>query len=154
MPSSSSNLSSLVFVDLGTSHQSSLVVDSAQSIIKTTTGKKPPGPKCAHRCEAILKVAGTEKNMGKSFYRCPFWQDKLVDCGFFKWASEKISVEASGLVESSGGFGQQATEYAVYEDLKFIKEKLSMLESRSGLVLMSLCFVVVLLAVLLAQSAV
>ncbi|CAN0903568.1 hypothetical protein LINGRAHAP2_LOCUS22638 [Linum grandiflorum] len=31
--------------------------------------------------------------MGRSFYRCPYWQDKRVDCQFFQWADEKTGVE-------------------------------------------------------------
>ncbi|CAN0904853.1 hypothetical protein LINGRAHAP2_LOCUS23338 [Linum grandiflorum] len=28
-------------------------------------------------------------NRGCQFYRCPFWQDKTVDCKFFRWASDR-----------------------------------------------------------------
>ncbi|CAN0843289.1 hypothetical protein LINGRAHAP2_LOCUS3798 [Linum grandiflorum] len=47
---------------------------------------------CSHRCEAIVKVAGTEKNRGRAFYRCRFWKDKSIDYGYFKWVDEQYAI--------------------------------------------------------------
>ncbi|CAN1334227.1 hypothetical protein LINPERPRIM_LOCUS36319 [Linum perenne] len=46
----------------------------------------------AHHRKAILMVARTAKNNGRSFYRCPFWQDSTTDCGFFKWTNDKPKI--------------------------------------------------------------
>ncbi|CAN1278760.1 hypothetical protein LINPERPRIM_LOCUS16741 [Linum perenne] len=43
--------------------------------------------KCHHNTEALLKVAGTQQNRGRPFYRCPFWRS--ADCGYFLWADER-----------------------------------------------------------------
>ncbi|CAN1325113.1 hypothetical protein LINPERPRIM_LOCUS33389 [Linum perenne] len=36
--------------------------------------------------------------MGRSFYRCPYWQDRRVDCGFFRWVDELPKVEGGVIV--------------------------------------------------------
>ncbi|CAN1825852.1 hypothetical protein LINPERHAP1_LOCUS31323 [Linum perenne] len=44
---------------------------------------------CRHKREVILKTAGTPNNFGRRFFRCPYWNDKKADCGFFKWVDER-----------------------------------------------------------------
>ncbi|CAN1807774.1 hypothetical protein LINPERHAP1_LOCUS25155 [Linum perenne] len=39
-----------------------------------------------------MNVAGTPKNMGRFFYRCPYWRDRRVDCGFFRWVDQMTKV--------------------------------------------------------------
>ncbi|CAN1147067.1 hypothetical protein LINPERHAP2_LOCUS15644 [Linum perenne] len=39
-----------------------------------------------------MNVAGTPKNSGRFFYRCPYWRDRRVDCGFFRWVDEMQKV--------------------------------------------------------------
>ncbi|CAN0843446.1 hypothetical protein LINGRAHAP2_LOCUS3860 [Linum grandiflorum] len=41
--------------------------------------------RCSHQCDVVLKVAGTTKNPGRRFLRCPFWKNSSADCGFFEW---------------------------------------------------------------------
>ncbi|CAN1217322.1 hypothetical protein LINPERPRIM_LOCUS973 [Linum perenne] len=48
---------------------------------------------CSHNRDEILLVARTTKNNGRSFYRCPYWEDSSKDCGYFKWADDKPKVE-------------------------------------------------------------
>ncbi|CAN1324983.1 hypothetical protein LINPERPRIM_LOCUS33321 [Linum perenne] len=49
-----------------------------------------------HKREAVLKIAGTPNNFGRLFYRCPYWNDKKADCGFFKWAEYRDRVAEAG----------------------------------------------------------
>ncbi|CAN1327701.1 hypothetical protein LINPERPRIM_LOCUS34233 [Linum perenne] len=50
--------------------------------------------KCHHNTEALLKVAGTQRNRGRPFYRCPFWRS--ADCGYFLWADDRQCPEKMG----------------------------------------------------------
>ncbi|CAN1751800.1 hypothetical protein LINPERHAP1_LOCUS4451 [Linum perenne] len=65
-------------------NQSSAMVSSGGS----SGSKEGFKVKCKHQREAVVKVAGTPKNMGRSFYRCPLWKDRNADCGFFRWIDE------------------------------------------------------------------
>ncbi|CAN1243645.1 hypothetical protein LINPERPRIM_LOCUS5754 [Linum perenne] len=51
---------------------------------------------CHHKRQAVLKTAGTPNNFGRLFYRCPYWNDKKLDCGFFKWAEYRDRVTEAG----------------------------------------------------------
>ncbi|CAN1255481.1 hypothetical protein LINPERPRIM_LOCUS9002 [Linum perenne] len=48
-------------------------------------------------------VARASKNNGRSFYRCPYWEESTTDCGFFKWADEQPKVEHGS--STTGGNG-------------------------------------------------
>ncbi|CAN1298642.1 hypothetical protein LINPERPRIM_LOCUS23899 [Linum perenne] len=48
-------------------------------------------------------VSQTSKNNGRSFYRCPYWEDSKTDCGYFKWADEKLKVEHGSSTTGDNG---------------------------------------------------
>ncbi|CAN0861242.1 hypothetical protein LINGRAHAP2_LOCUS8149 [Linum grandiflorum] len=54
----------------------------------SSKGGEVTSEQCLHRCEAMVKVAGTEKSRARAFYRCRFWKDKSVDCCYFKWVDQ------------------------------------------------------------------
>ncbi|CAN0915920.1 hypothetical protein LINGRAHAP2_LOCUS29404, partial [Linum grandiflorum] len=45
-------------------------------------------PVCKHKESTLVNVSQTGKNPRRRFYRCPFWKDKTLDCGYFKWTDE------------------------------------------------------------------
>ncbi|CAN1136107.1 hypothetical protein LINPERPRIM_LOCUS20886 [Linum perenne] len=62
---------------------------------------------CSHNREAIVLVARTPKNNGRSFFRCPYWEDNAADCGYFKWTDEKQKIDevvstSTGIVTNMG----------------------------------------------------
>ncbi|CAN1224660.1 hypothetical protein LINPERPRIM_LOCUS2316 [Linum perenne] len=64
------------------------MVSNGGSSNSTGASKMPHGMRCRHHCEAVMNVAGTPKNRGRVFYRCPFWRDGRADCGFFRWVDQ------------------------------------------------------------------
>ncbi|CAN0858685.1 hypothetical protein LINGRAHAP2_LOCUS7399 [Linum grandiflorum] len=47
-----------------------------------------------------FKVAGTTRNRGRKFLRCPFWQNRRADCTYFKWVDETTTVVDRSLFTS------------------------------------------------------
>ncbi|CAN1132817.1 hypothetical protein LINPERPRIM_LOCUS30295 [Linum perenne] len=77
-------------MDSSPSHSSSRSVGSTAKGLPARTSHRLR--RCSHNREAILLVARTSKNNGRSFYRCPYWEDSTTDCGYFKWTDEKPKV--------------------------------------------------------------
>ncbi|CAN0905022.1 hypothetical protein LINGRAHAP2_LOCUS23429 [Linum grandiflorum] len=94
---------------------------------------------CGHQCDAITKVAGTLKNRGRVFYRCPYWQEKSADCGFFKWADERDS----GTHVDDGDFHRESEVGSDLNELHHIRQKLGSLEIRLNIVLVTVFGVVI-----------
>ncbi|CAN0903537.1 hypothetical protein LINGRAHAP2_LOCUS22626 [Linum grandiflorum] len=55
---------------------------------------------CFHEVQAVVKVAGTTRNRGRKFLRCPFWQNSSADCTYFKWVDETTTVVDRSLLTS------------------------------------------------------
>ncbi|CAN0914890.1 hypothetical protein LINGRAHAP2_LOCUS28803 [Linum grandiflorum] len=106
---------------------------------RSSLSKRYPFPKssgrltCGHECEAIVKIAGTPKNRGRAFYRCPYWQDKTGDCQFFKWADELDSESEYGLADLK----EDREADAVMPELHSIRQKLNLIEFKLNIVLIA-----------------
>ncbi|CAN0919585.1 hypothetical protein LINGRAHAP2_LOCUS31543 [Linum grandiflorum] len=92
--------------------------------------------------------------MGRSFYRCPYWHDKRVDCKFFQWVDEMPELEEGFTVGELRMLNMELRSRLrdCEMDLKSISEKLGNVELRLGYVLMSACFIVVSLDLLLSRN--
>ncbi|CAN0917249.1 hypothetical protein LINGRAHAP2_LOCUS30173 [Linum grandiflorum] len=107
--------------------------------------------KCGHGCETVIKVAGTPKNRGKAFYRCPFWKDSSMDCGYFKWAQEHPTNGGDGdmvteLRKLNGGFTDCNVELSkIRVELLSLNRKIAMVDFRVSLVLGSIVAIIVFL---------
>ncbi|CAN0907496.1 hypothetical protein LINGRAHAP2_LOCUS24834 [Linum grandiflorum] len=122
--------------------------------------------KCRHDCEPVLKVANTDKNRGRAFFRCRYWETN--DCGYFQWesagksefgslAAERSSMgeELTSAVESGFGYagGSSRAEAAtvqielVMQELQSLRVKLEMVDSRVTLLLGSMWVVVLIFAI-------
>ncbi|CAN0899794.1 hypothetical protein LINGRAHAP2_LOCUS20475 [Linum grandiflorum] len=84
---------------------------------------------CGHQRDALRKVAGTPRNAGRIFYRCPYWQNKSVDCGFFRWANER-----DGIIDE---ITDDPNIELVLDELRHISRKLRLMEDRFNLVFLS-----------------
>ncbi|CAN1177652.1 hypothetical protein LINPERHAP2_LOCUS33220 [Linum perenne] len=88
-------------MDLSPSRSSCRSNEASAKALPTRT--TPRLKTCAHNREAILMVARTKKNNGRSFYRCPYWEESTTDCEFFKWADEKPKVEHGSSTTGDNG---------------------------------------------------
>ncbi|CAN1172946.1 hypothetical protein LINPERHAP2_LOCUS30366 [Linum perenne] len=112
---------------------------------KASTNSRSKSVMCNHNCPAITKISGTPNNMGRSFFRCPYWQDKHVDCGFFRWADHRTSQPGIDRGEWTEGLDM------VIQELRDVKRKCVVLENRIGYVVVVLIGVVVLICVVLLK---
>ncbi|CAN0875246.1 hypothetical protein LINGRAHAP2_LOCUS10716 [Linum grandiflorum] len=107
--------------------------------------------KCRHDCEPVLKVANTDKNRGRAFFRCPYWETN--DCGYFQWESACKS-EFGSLAAERSSMGEELTSVAatvqielVMQELRSLRVKLEMVDSRVTLLLGSMWVVVLIFAI-------
>ncbi|CAN1144568.1 hypothetical protein LINPERHAP2_LOCUS14174 [Linum perenne] len=120
---------------------------------KASTSSRSKSVLCNHNCPTITKIAGTPNNMGRSFFRCPYWQDKHMDCGFFRWADDRT--KELGLCTSQTGIDRgEWTEGLdmVIQELRDVKRMCVVLENRIGYVVVVLLVVVVLICVGLLKA--
>ncbi|CAN0881636.1 hypothetical protein LINGRAHAP2_LOCUS14352 [Linum grandiflorum] len=94
-----------------------------------------------HRCEAIVKVAGTEKNRGRAFYRCQYRKDKSVDCGYFKWVDELHNSGDAEMVYGLHNLNEALT--GCTNKLQRVRQKVGMLEDRVSYLSVSIVVLVV-----------
>ncbi|CAN1756672.1 hypothetical protein LINPERHAP1_LOCUS6214 [Linum perenne] len=123
----------------------------------------PHGMRCRHHCEAVMNVAGTPKNRGRVFYRCPFWRDGRADCGFFRWVDqmpkekERMVVRDTTMEDSNdvAGYLQRNDDprdtagERMLEEIRVIKQTVLVLETRVRYVIVCLCLLVVFLGLVL-----
>ncbi|CAN1331423.1 hypothetical protein LINPERPRIM_LOCUS35318 [Linum perenne] len=157
------------------------MASKATSSNSTGASKSGHGTKCKHHSEAIINVAGTPKNMGRFFYRCPYWRDRRVDCGFFRWVdkmkkvTERMSTgetsksdkEISSKLQNDQIYLEEPVDVATYlqrkdddgvaageriiEEIRVIKQSVAVLESRIGYVIVCMCVLVVFLGLGLSK---
>ncbi|CAN1172978.1 hypothetical protein LINPERHAP2_LOCUS30384 [Linum perenne] len=107
---------------------------------KRTWGLKGQMVECKHQREAVVKVAGTPKNMGRSFYRCPLWKDRNADCGFFRWIDESSQgYEGASMAESCTAYhGLSAkhrnSEIALAESVQIVESLHRQFDERASTV--------------------
>ncbi|CAN1165546.1 hypothetical protein LINPERPRIM_LOCUS33786 [Linum perenne] len=134
---------------------------------------------CTHQLPAVVKVAGTPKNMGRSFYRCPLWKDRNSDCGFFRWIDEieqvyegaamagscKTTHELGGKRRSSEIGGAESVKsketshgeddesasavVKLTEEIRVLRQSVVGLENKIGYVIVCMCLQLVFVAVVL-----
>ncbi|CAN0858926.1 hypothetical protein LINGRAHAP2_LOCUS7513 [Linum grandiflorum] len=75
-------------------------------------------PVCKHKESTLVNVSQTGKNPCRRFYRCPFWKDKTMDCGYFKWTDE------------ADGNGDIAVTGEHHKSIKELKRELTDCERR------------------------
>ncbi|CAN0918970.1 hypothetical protein LINGRAHAP2_LOCUS31182 [Linum grandiflorum] len=107
--------------------------------------------KCMHDCEPVLKVANTDKNRGRAFFRCPYWE--MNDCRYFQWESACKS-EFGSLAAERSSMGEELTSAAatvqielVMQELRSLRVKLELVDSRVTLLLGSMWVVVLIFAI-------
>ncbi|CAN1823138.1 hypothetical protein LINPERHAP1_LOCUS30250 [Linum perenne] len=94
--------------------------------------------------------------MGRFFYRCPYWRDRRVDCGFFRWVDKmkKIyleePVDVATYLQRKDDDGVAAGE-RIIEEIRVIKQSVAVLESRIGYVIVCMCVLVVFLGLGLSK---
>ncbi|CAN0873231.1 hypothetical protein LINGRAHAP2_LOCUS10322 [Linum grandiflorum] len=104
--------------------------------------------KCRHDCEPVLKVANTDKNRGRAFFRCPYWETN--DCGYFRWESACKSEIGSLAAERRGSSRAEAATVQielVMQELRSLRVKLEMVDSRVTLLLGSMWVVLLVFAI-------
>ncbi|CAN0876984.1 hypothetical protein LINGRAHAP2_LOCUS11610 [Linum grandiflorum] len=109
---------------------------------------KPRSLKCRHDCEPVLKVANTDKNRGRAFFRCRFWETD--DCGYFQWESASKSDFGSLAAERRGSSRAEAATVQielVMQELRSLRVKLEMVDTRVTLLLGSMWVVVLIFAI-------
>ncbi|CAN1806324.1 hypothetical protein LINPERHAP1_LOCUS24639 [Linum perenne] len=110
--------------------------------------------RCRHHCEAVMNVAGTPKNRGRFFYRCPFWRDGRADCGFFRWVDqmpkekERMVVGDTRYLQRNDDARATAGE-RMLEEIRVLKQSVLVLESRVRYVIVCLCLLVIFLGLVL-----
>ncbi|CAN1275325.1 hypothetical protein LINPERPRIM_LOCUS15666 [Linum perenne] len=128
------------------------MVSNATSSTSTGGSKNARGARCRHHSVAVINVAGTPNNMGRSFYRCPYWRDRNVDCGFFRWVDQtpkvKEEVNSSTVQQrqynlDDNGDGRDVAGEAILEEIRAIRQSVAVLETRISYVIVCLCVVVV-----------
>ncbi|CAN1153097.1 hypothetical protein LINPERHAP2_LOCUS19175 [Linum perenne] len=117
---------------------------------------------CKHQSVAVVNIAGTPNNMGRSFYRCLYWRDRKVDCGFFRWVDQTQKVKEEGnssplqhrqyneedsvdIAEYSKRKedGKAAAVETILEEIRAVRKSVAVLETRIGYVMVCLCVLVV-----------
>ncbi|CAN1185702.1 hypothetical protein LINPERHAP2_LOCUS37719 [Linum perenne] len=128
------------------------MISNAMSSNSTGVSKSARGTRCKHHSVAVVNVAGTPNNMGRSFYRCPYWRDRNVDCGFFRWVDQTPKVKEEGnsstmqhrqYNQEDKDDGRAAAGEAILEEIRAIKQSVAVLEPRICYVLVCLCVLVV-----------
>ncbi|CAN1310009.1 hypothetical protein LINPERPRIM_LOCUS27920 [Linum perenne] len=132
------------------------MASNATSSNSTGASKSGHGTKCKHHCEAIINVAGTPKNMGRFFYRCPYWRDWRVDCGFFRWVEQKGQIYLEEPVDDASYLQRKdddgvAAGERMLEEIRVIKQSVAVLETRIGYVIVCMCVLVVFLGIGLSK---
>ncbi|CAN1776580.1 hypothetical protein LINPERHAP1_LOCUS13692 [Linum perenne] len=126
------------------------MVSNARSSNSTGASKSGHGTRCKHHCEAVINVAGTPKNSGRFFYRCPYWRDRRVDCGFFRWADEMQKVTGRKSIGETKDLQRKeddrvAAIETMLEEIRVIKQSVAVLETRIGYVIVCMCVLIVFL---------
>ncbi|CAN1197465.1 hypothetical protein LINPERPRIM_LOCUS15236 [Linum perenne] len=151
------------------------MVSNARSSNSTGASKSGHGTRCKHHCEAVINVAGTPKNSGRFFYRCPYWRDRRVDCGFFRWADEMQKVTGRKSIGETSNNEDEifvnlqnsqihleetidvaedlqrkeddrvAAIETMLEEIRVIKQSVAVLETRIGYVIVCMCVLIVFL---------
>ncbi|CAN0925036.1 hypothetical protein LINGRAHAP2_LOCUS34526 [Linum grandiflorum] len=101
--------------------------------------------KCRHDCESVLKVANTDKNRGRAFFRCRYWETN--DCGYFQWESASKSEFGSLAGGSSRAEAATVQVELVIQELRSLRVKLEMVDTRVTLLLGSMWVVVLIFAI-------
>ncbi|CAN1129838.1 hypothetical protein LINPERHAP2_LOCUS5472 [Linum perenne] len=132
------------------------MASNASSSNSTGASKSGHGTKCKHHCEAIINVAGTPKNKGRFFYRCPYWRDRRVDCGFFRWVEQKGQIYLEEPVDDASYLQRKdddgvAAGERMLEEIRVIKQSVHVLETRIGYVIVCMCVLVVFLGIGLSK---
>ncbi|CAN1789928.1 hypothetical protein LINPERHAP1_LOCUS18648 [Linum perenne] len=97
-----------------------------------------------------MNVVGTPKNMGRFFYRCPYWRDRRVDCGFFRWVDQMTKVTKREPINVASYLQRKnddrvAAGERMLEEIRVIKQRVAVLETRIGYVIVCMCVLVVFL---------
>ncbi|CAN0893196.1 hypothetical protein LINGRAHAP2_LOCUS18010, partial [Linum grandiflorum] len=105
--------------------------------------------KCTHQCQAVVKVAGTSRNKGRAFYCCPYWRNRFVSCGYFKWVDEDPSTDS--VVLELLQWNCRSDLDKLMEEFQILRQKFKRMEDRLNLVLVSMFVLVVIVVVFVGR---